>query len=183
VVDWTRPARRDPQASLGRFSPELELDHARRARAMTRAKGAPPASAPRQSSLDAARRAADPREGPPVAVELRPTHTLTSLHVQRPPVARRNDDRVREALLAACAQGAERDGAVLEAARECAIPASALGFVEALLSDLVLEGALTAYGDVLYARRQRRRKVVAVEVGEDDLMDLLSRGHRVLELK
>jgi hypothetical protein len=118
-----------------------------------------------------------------VALELRGFAPLTSLHIQRPAPARRSDEQVRAALLAACAEGAERDAVVLEAARQCAIPASALAFVEALLADLVLEGRIEAFGGVLYARRPRQRKVVAVEVGEDDLRDLLSRGHRVLELK
>jgi len=47
----------------------------------------------------------------------------------------------------------------------------------------VLEGALAAYGEVLFAKRPAGRKVVALDVGEDDLVELLSRGHRVLELK
>jgi len=36
---------------------------------------------------------------------------------------------------------------------------------------------------VLFAKRPAGRKVVALDVGEDDLVELLSRGHRVLELK
>lgn len=184
IVDWKRPARPEPQASLGRFAPDLEVAPSRGAREGPRRHAAPRPRAPRQLSLAAGRD--DERLGP-VALELRPAGRLTSLHLQAPgPVrpARRSDERVREALLAACSEGAERDAAVLEAARECAVPASALGFVEALLADLVLEGHLVAYGDVLYARAgRRRRKVVAVEVGEDDLMDLLAQGHRVLELK
>ena len=76
-----------------------------------------------------------------------------------------------------------RDEAVLSAARECAVPAASLPLVEGLLDDLVLEGALAAYGEVLFAKRPAGRKVVALDVGEDDLVELLSRGHRVLELK
>lgn len=177
IVDWKRPPRGRPQASLARFAPELEAPSGPRARPGTRRKGAPRPRGPRQVALEAIGR----RE---VALDLRPSTRLTSVEVQRaPPPARRSDERIRDALLAACADGADRDGAVLEAARECAVPASALAFVEALLSDLILEGNVVAYGDVLYTRRRRPRKVVAVEVGEDDLMDLLSRGHRVLEMK
>ncbi len=183
IVDWKRPPPREPQASLARFAPDLEVAHAHRTHGDTRRRAAPRPRAPRQLALDT-RRESDP--GNVVALELRAPNRLTSVAVQMGPhtrAPRRSDERVRSALLAACADGADRDGAVLEAARECAVPASALGFVEALLEDLILEGEVIAYGDVLYTRRARRRKVVAVEVGDEDLMDLLSKGHRVLELK
>lgn len=185
VVDWKRPARADPQASLARFAPNLEFEQARRARSSTRKRGAMRGQGPRQVAIEAATagRGDDNDQAAAVELDLRPASRLTSVNVVRPqPPARRVDERIRDALRAACADGADRDGAVMAAARECAVPASSLPLVEALLADLILEGALVAYGDVLYARKRRPRKVVAVEVGEDDLMDLLSRGHRVLEL-
>jgi len=133
--------------------------------------------------LDAAA-ARDTREV--VELDLKHPSRLTSVYIQPSGPARpshRLDEEVRAALLRVCADGAHRDDAVMAAARECAVPMSSLGLVEALLDDLVLEGALTAYGDALFSKKAGRRKVVAVEVEEEDLFDLLSRGHRVIELK
>jgi hypothetical protein len=181
VVDWKRPGR--PQASLEKYAPEIEVARARRLREESRARGPPQTRGGRQRLLD------DPGEAVArevIALELKPASHLTEVYITgagpaRP--ARRSDERIRAALLGACEQGGARDVAVMAAARECAVPLSALSLVEGLLDDLILEDAIVRYGSILYAGRRRGRKLVAVEVGEDDLMDLLSKGHRVLELK
>lgn len=183
VVDWERPPQRRPQASLEIYAPDLALAEARRAREESRKRSRPLPRVGRQLALDSA--------GPAVAkqvveLDLKPSSRLKSIYISeagpaRP--ARRPDDAIRAALLRACEPGAARDEAVMAAAREGAIPLGALSLIEGLLDDLVLEGALAAYGDVLFTRRKSGRKVVAVDVGEDDLIELLSRGHRVLELK
>lgn len=119
-------------------------------------------------------------------LDLKPSSRLKSIYISEAGPARpsrRADEAIRAALLRACEPGVARDEAVVAAARECAIPLSALPLIEGLLDDLVLEGAVAAYGEALFARRKPGRKVVAVDVGEDDLIELLSRGHRVLELK
>jgi len=121
-----------------------------------------------------------------VELELKPSSRLKEVYIAASGPARpsfRSDEAIRTALLAACEEGAGRDEAVVAAARQCAIPLSALSLVEGLLDDLVLENAIVAYGNLLYSRRRSGRKLVALEVGEEDLMDLLSKGHRVLELK
>jgi hypothetical protein len=181
VVDWQRPARRRPQASLETYSPELALAAARRARAESRKRARAPQG--RQLALDSEEPAVE-REV--VELDLKAASRLKSIYISAAGPARpahRPDDEIRDALIAACETGAARDEAVFAAARACAIPLSALPLVEGLLDDLVLEGSIAAYGDALFARRKSGRKVVAVDVGEDDLIELLSKGHRVLELK
>jgi hypothetical protein len=119
-------------------------------------------------------------------LELKASSRLKEVYIAPAGPARpsyRSDEAIRSALLSACEEGAGRDEAVVAAARECAVPLSALSLVEGLLDDLVMENAIVAYGNLLYSHRRGGRKLVALEVGEDDLMDLLSRGHRVLELK
>ena len=181
VVDWQRPARRRPQASLETYSPDLVLAAARRARAESRKR--PRAPTGRQLALDSKEPAVE-REV--VELDLKAASRLKSIYITSGGPARpahRPDDEIRDALVAACESGASRDEAVFVAARLCAIPLSALPLVEGLLDDLVLEGSIAAYGDALFARRKGGRKVVAVDVGEDDLIELLSKGHRVVELK
>lgn len=181
VVDWSRPARREPQESLETYAPDLALAAARRARAESRKRPKPQAG--RQLALDSPA-PAEAREV--VELDLKAASRLKSIYISSAGPARpqhRPDDEVREALVAACESGATREEAVFAAARACAVPPSALPLVEGLLDDLVLEGAIAAYGDAFFARRRTGRKVVAVDVGEDDLIDLLSKGHRVLELK
>jgi len=181
VVDWKRPAR--PQASLENYAPELAIAQARRLRDESRARQRPPIRSGRQRRLE------EPGEAVArevVELDLKTASQLKEIYIASAGPARpahRADEAIRAALLSACEQGAARDEAVLAAARECAIPLSAIPLVEGLLDDLVLEEAIVAYGNLLYSRRRSGRKVVAMEVGEDDLLDLLSRGHRVLELK
>jgi hypothetical protein len=181
VVDWQKPPARRPQSSLETYAPGIALEAARRARAESRKRARGPAG--RQLALDSAEPAVSKEV---VTLDLSPASRLKSIYIGEAGPARpahRADEEVREALVRAAQSGATREEAVLEAARACAVPASALALVEGLLDDLVLEGAVAAYGDVLFARRRSGRKVVAVDVGEDDLIELLSKGHRVLELK
>ena len=181
VVDWQRPPEPRPQASLETYAPDLALAAARRARAESRRRPKPQAG--RQLALDSPA-PAEAREV--VELDLKAASRLKSIYISAAGPARpayRGDEQVREALLSACESGASREDAVFAAARACAVPISALPLVEGLLDDLVLEGAIAAYGDALFTRRRGGRKVVAVDVGEDDLIDLLSKGHRVLELK
>jgi len=181
VVDWKRPAR--PQASLEKYAPDLAISQARRLREESRARQRAPIRSGRQRLLE------EPGEAVArevVELELKTSSRLKEVYIAAAGparLARRADEAIRASLLAACEQGAGRDEAVLAAARECAIPLSAVPLVEGLLDDLVLENAIAAYGNLLYSRRRSGRKLVAMEVAEDDLMDLLSRGHRVLELK
>jgi hypothetical protein len=181
VIDWQRPPSRRAQSSLETYAPGIALEAARRARAESRQRARAPHG--RQLALDSPRSAVSKEV---VELELKPALRLKSIYIgeagpARPP--HRSDDQIRAALLEACQSGAPREDAVMAAARACAVPPSALPLVEGLLDDLVLEGSLAAYGDALFSRRRAGRKVVAVDVGEDDLIDLLSKGHRVLELK
>jgi hypothetical protein len=181
VVDWQRPARRRPQASLETYSPDLVLAAARRVRAESRRRARAPSG--RQLALDSDEPAFDRQV---VELDLKAASRLKSIYISPAGPARpahRPDDEIRDALVAACESGASHDEAVFVAARVCAIPLSALPLVEGLLDDLVLEGSVAAYGEALFSRRKSGRKVVAVDVGEDDLIELLSKGHRVLELK
>lgn len=181
VIDWKRSAR--PQASLEKYAPDLAIAQARRLREQARDRGKAQPRTGRQQLLGQGGEAVS-RDV--VELELRPSSRLKEVYVATSGPARpayRSDEKIRSALLAACEDGASRDEAVFEAARECGIPLSALSLVVGLLDDLVLENAIVAYGNLLYSRRRGGRKLVALEVGEDDLMDLLSKGHRVLELK
>jgi len=183
VVDWQRPERPRPQSSLEAYAPDLALAAARRTREEARKRPRPSPRAGRQLALEEGA-TAQAREV--VEFDLKPSSRLKSIYISDAGPARpthRPDEAIRDALLRACEPGASRDEAVLAAARECAVPAASLPLVEGLLDDLVLEGALAAYGDVFFARRRAGRKVVALDVGEDDLVELLSKGHRVLELK
>ncbi len=181
VIDWQKPARARPQASLETYAPDLALAAARRAREEARKRARPAPG--RQLALDVARDAVS-REV--VEFELKGSARLKSVYIgdagpARP--AHRLDEQIRSALLSACENGSSRDDAVMAAARATAVPFGSLALVEGLLDDLILEGALAAYGDALFSKRQSGRRVVAVDVGEDDLIELLSKGHRVLELK
>lgn len=181
VVDWQRPPARRPQESLETYAPGLALEAARRERSESRKRARPAFG--RQVALDSAAPAVQKEV---VELELKPASRLKSIYISpsgpaRPP--HRTEEEVRDALVVACESGATREDAVMVAARACAVPASALPLVEGLLDDLVMEGAIAAYGDALFARKRSGRKVVAVDVGEDDLIELLSKGHRVLELK
>lgn len=183
VVDWARPPRADPQASLEKYAPDLALAASRRLREASRGRARADHGIGRQLALDDSKAAVAKDV---VELDLRPSSRLKEVYVAPAGPARpahRFDEHIRAALVRACESGASRDEAVVAAARECAVPASGLSLVEGLLDDLVLEGALVAYGNALFARRRGGRKVVAVDVGEDDLVDLLSKGHRVLELK
>jgi hypothetical protein len=183
VVDWQRPPRARPQSSLETYAPDLALEAARRARDEARRRPRPPPRVGRQLALEEGSEA-HTREV--VELDLKAASRLKSIYVSDAGPARPShhpDEAIRDALLRVCEPGASRDEAVLAAARECAVPAASLPLVEGLLDDLVLEGALAAYGDVFFARRRAGRKVVALDVGEDDLVELLSKGHRVLELK
>ncbi|HKZ58330.1 MAG TPA: hypothetical protein VJ547_00580 [Candidatus Thermoplasmatota archaeon] len=183
VVDWQRPARPRPQSSLEAYAPDLALAAARRARDEARKRPKPSPRASRQLALE---EGAEAHAREVVEFDLRAASRLKSIYISDagpPRPSHRPDEAIRDALLRACEPGASRDEAVLSAARECAVPAASLPLVEGLLDDLVLEGALAAYGEVLFAKRPAGRKVVALDVGEDDLVELLSRGHRVLELK
>jgi len=183
VVDWEKRPRGRPQASLEKYAPDLAIAAARRMRELARGRPRADARMGHQMALDDARPAVSKDV---VELELKPSSRLKEIYVAPSGPARpayRSDDQLRAALLKACEQGAARDEAVMIAARECAVPLTSIPLVEGLLDDLVLEGSVAAYGDVLFARRKVGRKVVAVDVGEDDLIDLLSKGHRVIELK
>ncbi len=181
VVDWKRPPHPRPQSSLEPYSPDLALAAARRSRAESRSRTRPPAL--RQLALDSPEPAV---ARDVVELDLKGASRLKSIYISETGPAKpahRVDEQIRAALLRACESGSSRDDAVIVAARECAVPFGSLPLVEGLLDDLVLEGAVAAYGNALYSRRRTGRKVVAVDVGEDDLIELLSKGHRVLELK
>lgn len=183
VVDWQRPVQGRPQSSLETYAPELALKAARRARDEARKRPKPAPRVGRQLALE---EGAEAHARQVVEFDLRAASRLKSIYISDAGPARPShhpDEAIRDALVRACQPGASREEAVLAAARECAVPAASLPLVEGLLDDLVLEGALAAYGDVFFARRKAGRKVVALDVGEDDLIELLSKGHRVLELK